>query len=110
MLYYGSEVLILAGILIEGIAKTTPMEEKNVLSRITLNPEVCRGRASFRNMRFTVARMLELLAAGMSSEEILEDYPYVEKEDIEAGLVYTALIVDPPSGRLFLSYMKQGII
>lgn len=110
MLYYDSEVLILARILIEGIAKTTQMEEQNVLSRITLNPEVCRGRASFRNMRFTVAQMLELLAAGMSSKEILEDYPYVEKEDLEAGLIYAALIVDPPSGRLSLSCLRKGII
>lgn len=46
-------------------------------------------------MRFTVAQMLELLAAGMSAKEILEDYPYVEQEDIDACLVYAARIANP---------------
>jgi len=41
-------------------------------------------------MRFTVAQMLELLAAGMSPEEILEDYPFLEKEDIQACLIYAS--------------------
>jgi uncharacterized protein (DUF433 family) len=42
----------------------------NLSERITLNPEVCKGRPTIRNMRFTVAHMLELLAGGMSQEEI----------------------------------------
>ena len=73
------------------------MEEQNILIRVTLNPTVCNGRPSIRNMRFTVAQMLELLAAGMSSEEILEDYPYIEQEDIDACLLYAALIANPQS-------------
>ncbi len=73
------------------------MEEQNILIRITLNPTVCNGRPSIRNMRFTVAQMLELLAAGMSSKEILEDYPYIEQEDIDACLLYAALIANPQS-------------
>ncbi len=48
-------------------------------------------------MRFTIAQMLELLAAGMSFEEVLEDYPYIEKEDIDACLLYAALIANPQS-------------
>jgi len=62
----------------------------NLLSRITLNPEVCKGKPTIRNMRFTVAQLLELLAAGMSQEEILEDYPYLEMDDIRACLLYAA--------------------
>ncbi len=45
-------------------------------------------------MRFSVAQMLELLAGGMTSEEILEDYPYIEKEDIQACLIYASLIAN----------------
>ncbi len=56
--------------------------------RITIHPQVMNGRPSIRNMRFTVTQMLELLAAGMTIEEILEDYPYIEKEDIFACLQY----------------------
>ncbi len=43
-------------------------------------------------MRFTVANMLELLAGGMSFEEILEDYSFIEKEDIQACLFYAAML------------------
>ena len=69
----------------------------NLLDRITMNPEVCKGRPAIRNMRFTVAQMLELLAGGMAEEEILEDYPYIEKEDIHACLVYAARVVNARS-------------
>jgi len=48
-----------------------------LIQRITLNPEICRGKPTIRNMRFTVAQMLELLASGMTHEEILMDYPYM---------------------------------
>lgn len=73
------------------------MHQEQLLSRITINPSVCSGKPTIRNMRFTVAEMLELLASGMAHEEMREDYPYVEKEDIEACLVYAALIVNPNS-------------
>lgn len=73
------------------------MKELDILNRITINPGVCNGRPSIRNMRFTVAQMLELLAAGMSTQEILDDYPYIEKEDIDACLLFAALIANPQS-------------
>ena len=60
----------------------------NYLERITINPEVMSGRPTIRNMRFTVPQMLELLAGGMTIEEILEDYPYIEREDVYACLYY----------------------
>ncbi len=58
----------------------------NPIERITLNPKVMRGKPTIRNMRFSVAQMLELLAGGMSQEEILGDYPFLEKEDVQALL------------------------
>ncbi|HRI58107.1 MAG TPA: DUF433 domain-containing protein [Saprospiraceae bacterium] len=65
-----------------------------LLDRITLNPDVCKGKPTIRNMRFTASQLLELLAGGMSQEEILADYPYLEIEDIQACLVYAAKIAD----------------
>ncbi len=56
----------------------------NILEYITLNNDVCGGKPTIRNMRFTVTQMLELLASGMSHEEILNDYPYIDEEDINA--------------------------
>ena len=69
----------------------------NILERITINPEVCKGKPTIRNMRFTVGQMLDLLAAGMSEEEILDDYPYLEKEDIQACLTFASRMVNTRS-------------
>ncbi len=65
--------------------------------RITLNPEVCQGKPTIRNMRFTVAQMLQLLASGMSHREVLEDYPFLEESDIQACLWYASRIADTRS-------------
>lgn len=61
---------------------------------ITINPNVCNGRPTIRNMRFTVAQLLELLAAGMTESEILADYSYLEEGDIKACLQYAAHIAN----------------
>lgn len=71
----------------------------NLIDRITLNPKVMQGKPTIRNMRFSVAQMLELLAGGMSTEEILKDYPYIEPEDIQATLLYAAMIANARSIR-----------
>jgi uncharacterized protein (DUF433 family) len=60
------------------------------LSRITLNPEVCHGKPTVRGLRYPVEMLLELLASGMSTAEILADYPDLEAEDITAALQYAA--------------------
>ena len=64
--------------------------------RITINPEQCGGRPCIRGMRVRVKDILELLAAGVTSETILHDYPYLQPEDIQAALEYAAAQVDHP--------------
>ncbi len=59
-------------------------------SRITIIPGLCGGRPTIRGLRITVADVLELLADGMSSDEILADYPYLEREDVAACLHFAA--------------------
>jgi uncharacterized protein (DUF433 family) len=58
--------------------------------RITIDSEVCGGRPCIRGMRITVSQVLELLAGGMSREQILKDFPYLESADIDACLQYAA--------------------
>ena len=70
---------------------------ENLFSRITINPEVCGGKPTLRNMRFTVSQLLELLASGMTPIEILADYPYLEMEDINACLLYASYIANTKS-------------
>ena len=62
----------------------------NYLDRVTLNPEQCGGRPCLRGMRIRVQDVLEMLASGAEPKDILEDYPYLEKEDILASLEYAA--------------------
>ncbi len=71
----------------------------DLIDRISLNPAVCNGKPTIRNMRFTVANMLELLAGGMSADEVLEDYPFLEKEDIQACLLYAAMLANAKTVR-----------
>jgi uncharacterized protein (DUF433 family) len=59
-----------------------------LLNRITLDPEVCHGKPCIRGLRYPVEFILELLASGMSFEDILEDYEDLEKEDLQATLAY----------------------
>jgi len=64
------------------------------LDRITFNPKQCGGRPCIRGMRIRVKDVLELLAHGASEQEILQDYPYLEAEDIRACLHYAVAQVD----------------
>lgn len=64
--------------------------------RITFNPAQCGGRPCIRGMRVRVKDVLDLLAAGVSQAEILEDYPYLESEDITACLAHAAAEVGHP--------------
>jgi uncharacterized protein (DUF433 family) len=61
------------------------------MDRITSNPEQCGGRPCIRGMRIRVRDVLDLLAAGVSEPEILDDYPYLEAADIRACLAYAAV-------------------
>ena len=69
----------------------------NLLDRITLNPNVCFGKPTIRNMRYPVEMILDLLSAGMSEDELLEDYPDLEREDIRACLLFAAKLTQVKS-------------
>ena len=58
--------------------------------RITLDPDVMGGKACIRGLRVTAATVVGLLAAGRSADEILDAYPYLEREDIDQSLAYAA--------------------
>ena len=69
----------------------------DLLDRITVNPDQCRGRPCIRGMRIRVSDVLDLLAGGQSHQEILEAYPYLELDDIAASLRYAAYRLDHPT-------------
>jgi uncharacterized protein (DUF433 family) len=68
----------------------------DILTRITINPDRMHGRPCIRDLRITVADILNLLSVGQSREEILREYPYLESADIDAVLAFAARQADHP--------------
>ena len=69
----------------------------DVLSRITVDPKQCGGRPCIRSMRIRVTDVLDLFAAGLTAEQILEEMPDLEPDDLKAALVYAARKLDHPT-------------
>jgi uncharacterized protein (DUF433 family) len=67
-----------------------------LLKRITVDPAQCGGRPCIRGMRIRVIDVLDLLAAGRTTEQILADYPDLEQDDISATLIYARRRLDHP--------------
>ena len=65
-----------------------------MLDRITFDPAIMGGRACIRGMRITASLLVNLVANGMSTDEILREYPDVEAEDVQQALAYAAALVN----------------
>ena len=61
-----------------------------LLSRITIDPNVCHGKPCVRGLRYPVEMLLELLSSGMTNDELLADYPDLEPDDLRAVLAFAA--------------------
>jgi uncharacterized protein (DUF433 family) len=70
---------------------------ETLLKRITSNPRQCGGRPCIRGMRIRVSDVLDLLAAGLSMDQIPQEMPDLEMEDIKAALAYARRRIDHPS-------------
>lgn len=70
------------------------MKKEDLLTRITINPKVMVGKPTIRGLRITVEQILKALAGGVTVEDLLEDYPELEKEDIQAALIYASELVN----------------
>jgi uncharacterized protein (DUF433 family) len=67
-----------------------------VMNRITINPRQCGGRPCIRGMRIRVSDVLDLFASGLTSQQILEEMPDLEPEDLRATLQYASRRLDHP--------------
>jgi len=70
------------------------MPGMNLLERITVEPDKCGGRPCIRGLRIRVTDILGMLAEGVSHDQILRDFPYLEADDIKAALAYAARQAD----------------
>ena len=69
------------------------MDREQLLNRITADPRVLVGKPTIRGMRISVEQILESLAAGVPEQELFEDYPALEPDDIRAALLYARDVV-----------------
>ena len=69
---------------------------ENLLDRITIDADQCGGRPCIRGMRIRVSDVLDLFAVGLSAEEILNEQPDLEKEDLQASLQYASIKINHP--------------
>lgn len=69
------------------------MNARNLLERITYNPEIFGGKAIIRGKRLAVEHVLEMMAAGSTAEELVREYGWLEPEDVQACLLYAAQVV-----------------
>ncbi|RRJ96159.1 DUF433 domain-containing protein [Opitutaceae bacterium TAV4] len=72
----------------------------NLMSRITINPAQCGGNPCIRGMRIRVKDVLEMLGSDMTEADILEEFPYLERDDLKAAQLYAAQLVDHPVLRI----------
>jgi uncharacterized protein (DUF433 family) len=70
--------------------KMPKRKNEDLLKRITVNPKVMVGKPRIRGLRITVEQILKALAGGVTVKDLLEDYPELEREDIQAVLLYAA--------------------
>lgn len=66
------------------------MDREELLKRISINPEICFGKPCIRGHRIWVSLILDLLASGMTVDEVLKEYPQLQPEDIYACIAYGA--------------------
>jgi uncharacterized protein (DUF433 family) len=75
----------------------------SLLSRITIRPDVCHGKPVIRNLRYPVEAMLEYLVAGDSIEDLLVEFPDLEREDLLACLAFASQSLKLKSQHLVLA-------
>jgi uncharacterized protein (DUF433 family) len=69
------------------------MASQNLQNRITINPKVLLGKPTIRGLRISVEQILHALAAGVPAEDLLQDYPELEPDDLRAALAYAAAVI-----------------
>jgi len=79
------------------------LQEDNLLSRITIDPEICHGKPAIRHLRYPVESILEYLAGGDTFEDLLAEFPDLERDDLRACLDFAAQSLKLKSQHLVLA-------
>jgi uncharacterized protein (DUF433 family) len=84
------------------------MNEKHqqLFQRITINPNICHGKPTIRGLRYPVVNLLELMASGMTNQEILDDYEDLEEADLQACLIFEEVMKNQETIRSLRGKLK----
>jgi uncharacterized protein (DUF433 family) len=74
------------------------MPDEKLLARVVVDPNVCAGRPFIRGTRICIAVILDALTRGLSAEEVIEHYPFLETEDLHAALAYATWLAENNGG------------
>ena len=74
------------------------MTDQELLARVTVDPNICAGKPYIRGTRISIAIILDALAQGLSPEQIVEHYPSLETEDIQAALAFATYLAERNGG------------
>lgn len=85
------------------------MDERKLLERITVNPKIFGGKSIIRDRPLSVEQVLGMLADGDTIETLLENYPWLEKEDIQACLLYAQRLVSRERPKLTIAGLKESM-
>jgi uncharacterized protein (DUF433 family) len=80
--------------------------EQQIIKRITINPDICHGKPTIRNKHYPVENLLELMASGMTNEEILANYEDLEIEDLQACLRFAPKLANVDSKATIAGFRK----
>jgi uncharacterized protein (DUF433 family) len=83
------------------------MNEQTLLERITFNPQIFGGKPIIRGRRLAVEHILGMLAAGDTIETLLEAYPWLEREDVQACLIYARRLVGHERNQRLFNYIGR---
>jgi uncharacterized protein (DUF433 family) len=86
----------------------TQVQENALLARITVNPEIFGGKPIIRGRRLAVEHVLGMLAGGDSMGDLLREYPWLERDDVQACLVYAGSSVTSESSLPFRARVREG--
>ena len=81
----------------------TNSDANQLLSRITIDPNICHGKPAIRHLRYPVEAMLEYLAAGDEFEDLLTEFPDLQREDLQACIEFAAQLLKLKSHHLTLA-------
>jgi uncharacterized protein (DUF433 family) len=74
------------------------MTDQEILARVAIDPKICEGKPFIRGTRIYIAIILDALAQGLSAEEIVDHYPVLETEDVEAALIFATRLAEKNGG------------